>query len=625
MATCYYCSGSARCAGCGGTGVQADGRVCNLCGGNGRCQHCTNGVMRVAEETGPQRMALSATPRLASLTRAILAFGYPVASRARLARHRLLAIAVSLVAGLMTATGAQAQVVGTPGNTTTTSTSESIIFQTPVTTTVTSNSYSTQVLGRVNGGTVYDQTFGVAVSNPAVQSAFGTATLAVTNAGGPGVVIAAPHLVSSTTTTSSNTTTVYSVAPYSGADFLVTPYGRAQGISTAEVVIGPGSTLIGQRTVCTGLSGLPGATRPTCGAGTPTQFTVVGGEFNVNVNIETVYRINQTNTTTLTSLLSEIWAVDGYVQSIGVVHTAVQSGAFDATSRFLRRMGDETGNGSSGTGFGPAKFGGWAEVYGATARTSADGDIPGDRRRAYGLAGGFNALLTENLVLGFGIDQGRTDIDLDRAFQESGTVNLTQFGVNAGYRSGPFFVNAAATYGVGDADTTHSVGGASTASYNLATWGVLGETGYRFDLGGLWLTPSIGLDYTSVHSDSFTETGGLALAANGYTADRTRAWLGLRVGHSWQMASGGSFDLSAYGRVVDVLSGQDRLLPVTFAATPGTPMTITGNKENRVGFDLGVKASYTITDRTSLFAGYDGAFRDGFSAHQGRVGLKVNF
>jgi len=49
MAVCYYCNGSAQCAGCGGTGVQADGRTCALCGGNGRCQRCTGGVMRAGE------------------------------------------------------------------------------------------------------------------------------------------------------------------------------------------------------------------------------------------------------------------------------------------------------------------------------------------------------------------------------------------------------------------------------------------------------------------------------------------------------------------------------------------------------------------------------------------------
>lgn len=77
MATCYYCNGSARCAGCSGTGVQADGRTCALCGGNGRCQRCTDGQMRVSDpiaeyKTVPQGGMRSGI-RLALLTGTALA------------------------------------------------------------------------------------------------------------------------------------------------------------------------------------------------------------------------------------------------------------------------------------------------------------------------------------------------------------------------------------------------------------------------------------------------------------------------------------------------------------------------------------------------------------------------
>ena len=45
MALRYYCSGTARCHVCSGTGVQGDGRVCAICGGSGKCTHCSGGVM----------------------------------------------------------------------------------------------------------------------------------------------------------------------------------------------------------------------------------------------------------------------------------------------------------------------------------------------------------------------------------------------------------------------------------------------------------------------------------------------------------------------------------------------------------------------------------------------------
>ena len=95
-------------------------------------------------------------------------------------------------------------------------------------------------------------------------------------------------------------------------------------------------------------------------------------------------------------------------------------------------------------------------------------------------------------TLGAGIDHGNTDISLDSAFAESGRIDLIQLGVNAGFTSGPWFANLATTYGFDNADTTHTVGGVSTARYGIRTWGALAETGYRADLGnGFRVTPSI--------------------------------------------------------------------------------------------------------------------------------------
>jgi hypothetical protein len=55
MALCSYCSGTARCLVCSGTGVQGDGRVCAICGGNGKCTHCSGGVMGRATADSPTR------------------------------------------------------------------------------------------------------------------------------------------------------------------------------------------------------------------------------------------------------------------------------------------------------------------------------------------------------------------------------------------------------------------------------------------------------------------------------------------------------------------------------------------------------------------------------------------
>src|SRR5262249_40416986 len=157
----------------------------------------------------------------------------------------------------------------------------------------------------------------------------------------------------------------------------------------------------------------------------------------------------------------------------------------------------------------------------------------------------------------------------------SGGISLTQFGLYAGYAAGPWFANLAGAFGVGEADTQNNLLGSTTANYNLTTAGVLGEAGYRMQWGVWRVTPSLGFDYTRVRPAGFAETGPLALTAPAHTTDRTRIWAGLDVGQRI-----GNVDWSVYGRLVGVVSGDERLLPVAFF---NVPMTVTGVSEAKVG------------------------------------------
>lgn len=486
---------------------------------------------------------------------------------------------------------------GIPGQSFSMSSRESLVFTAPVVTINRVTVYSTQILGRLNGGTpLYDQTFGVPFSDSAAQAGVTAARAAITSAGGPGLVIGAPVLTASTTTTASTSSTLYSVA---GSNTTI----------TSETTFGPADIQTGVLSSCF-VGSLPSATRPTCTTG-GTSFHVGDAEENFNIIQTTQYTIDQATSTTSTTTQFEQWTLFGTVQAFGIVHTAVQSGALDANLRFLRRLNDEANSGAD------EPLHSWAEGYGVWSHEGAQGGISGDRRNQYGFAGGFSALVMPDITLGVGIDHGNTGITLDRAFAESGGIDLTQIGVNAGFTLSPWFANLAATYGFGDADTVHAIGVASTASYGIRTWGVQAETGYRFNLDGFNVAPSIGLDHTDMRSDGFTEMGGLALTANGHSTGRTRVWAGLDVGQRL-----GNFGWSVDGRLVDIVAGNERLLPVTFY---GSSMKVTGISEAEIGGDAGARVSYTVMTDVDLFARYDGRFRDGFTAHAATAGLKISF
>ncbi len=521
------------------------------------------------------------------------------------------AILVGGLALLLAATDAHAQ----PSDTTSFSNSftQSLVFN-PATTTINSTTnYSTQIIGRLLGGApLYDQTFGVIFTDPAAQAGAVAARAAVSTAGGPGVLIGNPVLTASSSTTVSSSVSTYSLAGTQTSD-------------NTLITFGPTTTTIGQLSSCN-VAGLPGAVRPTCQGLPGTTYVLVTGETNFNTITNTQFTINQSIATTNNISVFEQWTVFGTVQPFGMVHTAVQSGGLDANARFLRRMGDDaSAGGAAGASPGPAHDGffgtaagihTWFEGYGIWSKARGSGGAPGEDRTQQGFAAGLAGLLSPNLTLGVGLDHGNTSVWLDNGY-ERGNLGLTQFGVYAGYKDGPLFANLAATLGAGNAATQNDLLGKTTASYGVLTAGLLGEIGYIVQLDAWSVIPSLGFDYTVIRNDGFVETGTLPLTAAAHTTDRTRLWASLEVSRKV-----GGFDWMVYGRLVGVISGDQRVLPVTYG---NVPMTVTGNPEPKIGLEAGTRISYIFAPGAELFARYDARFRDGFTAHAATAGFKVKF
>jgi len=94
------------------------------------------------------------------------------------------------------------------------------------------------------------------------------------------------------------------------------------------------------------------------------------------------------------------------------------------------------------------------------------------------------------------------------------------------------------------------LGDASTAvaSDTRGRYGVAyGESGYRFDAGGMHLTPYVDVQYTRIQRDGFNELGGygFGLKSPGQTIERWQAGAGLRAARSWLVPSLGRLDLKA--------------------------------------------------------------------------------
>jgi hypothetical protein len=261
--------------------------------------------------------------------------------------------------------------------------------------------FETRITGRLEGaGQVFDITLNVPVTDPLGVAALNNATLAVTAAGGPGVVVQNAVLLERTETLqTSSTATEREVIgdPVESLWLQVTVGGVIDGV--------PINFEIGERTGLRsgdlGLCETPGGLNvpPTGWENSESRIIVPFGTTNNNVNQNFNTDIRETVTTTELWRIFEHWEVVGVLRALGEIHAALQSGARDLGQRLLRRMGDEA---QAPQGFALSQPGvtvlskgapgvqahGWVEGYALQGRVDATGGTAAETRRAGGIAAG---------------------------------------------------------------------------------------------------------------------------------------------------------------------------------------------------------------------------------------------
>ena len=188
---------------------------------------------------------------------------------------------------LLAAALAQAAVAPNPGGqyVITKSTSSSYVtVQTPVTQQV--NQYSTTLKAILNGSqTVFQQTYTVAFSDPAVQAAVSTADAILT---GDGASPSAPAQTS--------TSTVLQSSLVSNGPIVQSTQATGNVSVTTVDTFGPATIMVGDNQSDT--------------------FTVLAGQEDINVNTNTEYYAYQNVTTTNTYLTTQTYTISGTAAAV---------------------------------------------------------------------------------------------------------------------------------------------------------------------------------------------------------------------------------------------------------------------------------------------------------------------
>ena len=259
--------------------------------------------------------------------------------------------------------------------------------------------------------------------------------------------------------------------------------------------------------------------------------------------------------------------------------------------------------------------------------------------RGYIIGGGLDTVVVPNLTVGVSAAYSDADASL-RAMPSQLSSKTFQGALYARYDFGShFFAEAFASAGGQDIDTQRFVVVGAT------TFDILGKTtadvysvgafvGHSVNLplpnGNVWnFTPGVGLQYTDVGIDGFTETGGApAMTFHDYHSGSGLARFGLDTRITVHVF-GIPVTPNAHLYYVDNFSGDNGTIQSTFAAAPGSVLSFAGIARDQSYGELGAGLDFDLSGilghEATLSGRYDGtADREDLSygSWTGRLSIK---
>ncbi|QDZ13392.1 autotransporter outer membrane beta-barrel domain-containing protein [Devosia ginsengisoli] len=269
----------------------------------------------------------------------------------------------------------------------------------------------------------------------------------------------------------------------------------------------------------------------------------------------------------------------------------------------------------------------WGHGFGSWSSTDSDGNAAAFSRSIGGLLIGTDGLVGDwRIGLLAGYSRSAFNVD-DRA--SSGTSDNYHVGLYGGTEWGDIAFRTGAAYTWHNLETRRTVSmpgfsDALDAAYNAGTFQAFGELAYGFELdNGTRFEPFANLAHVSLHTGSFSETGGAAaLSGPGSNADVTFATLGLRAEHTLAL---GTVDATLRGMVGWKHAFGEVTPDSIHAFASGDAFTIAGApiaKDTAVieaGLDL------NFTPETTFGLSYNGQIAGSAQDHGFKANLTVKF
>jgi len=197
-----------------------------------------------------------------------------------------------------------------------------------------------------------------------------------------------------------------------------------------------------------------------------------------------------------------------------------------------------------------------------------------------------------------------------------------------GYEMGPVHLTGQVGYNFGHLSTTRTLTlgtatGTATGAASEHLFTATGTAGFMLHAGGYTFEPFAGVDYMRGKINGFTETGdgAAALSVLPINADRTDLLAGLSLTRS-------SGKLRPYLRAVyrsEIGNSGANTVSAYFDGNTATTFTVVGVPAARHEEDINAGLNFVFEDAGSLFVGYQGTLRNGYSSHGINAGIRLEF
>jgi outer membrane autotransporter protein len=284
-----------------------------------------------------------------------------------------------------------------------------------------------------------------------------------------------------------------------------------------------------------------------------------------------------------------------------------------------------------------AGFAIWARGFGRWADTRGDANADGFDEDTYGAVLGADFRLSPSILLGIAGSYIENDIDFDDG--DTGKITRWSIGGYASAQFDAFYLDGSFTYASDDYKVNRTIitGGMANPLYNGSApvtseydgdgWIAHAEAGFNWMLGDTAkLQPFAGINYTSIDTDPFSETGGgdLGLDVLDGTGKSLQSRLGARLTGQW-----GSGDVlwvpELRGEWRHEFKDNPAWIQASLAALPDEPFTTVGSRVSRDMAVVGAGISAQFRGGWGLYVDYQGAFASGYTSHVAQGGVRVKF